>query len=251
MMRHSNATLKLGGGCGHGGARSFRSWRRGASAFTIVELLAVIGILVLMIAAVAPLASSIQAGRSVTTGAHTLSGLLEEGQIYAKANNTYVWVGFFEENADSAINSGTAGKGRIIGAAVASLDGTREALNDPTKLELISRLVRIDSMEIVSTLGSSGGEGWPETDPLDQVASFPTGTNYFKYPLTGTTKYSFSKVIQFNPLGEASKPNSNPSPWIAMGFRQIKGSDSSSGNDANSAAIFVEGLSGRARIYRK
>ena len=43
----------------------------------------------------------------------------------ARANNTYTWVGFFEEDASQpSTNPATAGTGRLVMSVVASKDGT-------------------------------------------------------------------------------------------------------------------------------
>lgn len=225
---------------------------RALRAFTLVELLTVIAIMVLMIAAAGPVASSISGGRDVSTNAYNISGALEEARTYAMANNTYTWVGVAEENGDSS-TAGATGVGRIIMTAIASLDGTKDALGDPTRLALISRLTRCNSVQLISTKGAAGDTTWPTPDNGYQAAdtSFVVSGKQFKYPLTGTAIYTFNKLIQFNPLGEASKPGASPSPWIAIGFRQIRGSDGSKGNDANGVGVYVEGLSGRVRIFRK
>jgi hypothetical protein len=34
----------------------------------------------------------------VTSAAYAIKGVLEQGRTYAMANNTYTWVGFYEED---------------------------------------------------------------------------------------------------------------------------------------------------------
>jgi hypothetical protein len=57
----------------------------------------------------------------VTSAAYTIKGALDTARTYAKANNTYTWVGFFEEDISSA-TPGTAGTGRLVMSIVASKD---------------------------------------------------------------------------------------------------------------------------------
>src|SRR6267143_310516 len=84
-------------------------------AFTLVELTVVIGIMVLLAALMVPAFTSIKGAGDVTSAAYTVKGVLEQARTYAKANNTYTWVGFYEENASqSSTNPATAGNGRTV-----------------------------------------------------------------------------------------------------------------------------------------
>src|SRR5204862_4295863 len=74
-------------------------WRRRlTSGFTLIELLVVIGIMILLTALLTPAFTSLRSASDVTGSAYTLAGVLEQARTYAKANNTYTWVGFYEEN---------------------------------------------------------------------------------------------------------------------------------------------------------
>src|SRR4029077_20453698 len=91
--------------------------------FTLIELLIVVGIIALLLVLIAPAFTYIKGGTDVTTSAYTIKGVLDTARTYAKANNTYTWVGFFEEDVSSA-TPGTAGIGRLVMSIVASKDGT-------------------------------------------------------------------------------------------------------------------------------
>ncbi len=67
--------------------------------FTLVELLIVVGIIALLLVLMAPAFTYIKGGTDVTSAAYTIKGVLDTARTYAKANNTYTWVGFFEEDA--------------------------------------------------------------------------------------------------------------------------------------------------------
>src|SRR5881409_2381221 len=101
-------------------------WQRErASAFTLLELLIVVGIIGLLMVLIAPAFTTIKGGTDVTSAAYTIKGVLDTARTYAKANNTYTWVGFYEEDvAQSATNPATAGIGRIVMSVVASKNGT-------------------------------------------------------------------------------------------------------------------------------
>ena len=63
-------------------------------AFTLLELLIVIGIIAVLLVLLAPAFTTIKSGSDVTSAAYTIKGALDTARTYAKANNTYTWVGF-------------------------------------------------------------------------------------------------------------------------------------------------------------
>src|SRR5881628_2466122 len=93
--------------------------------FTLLELLIVVGIIALLLVLVAPAFTSIKGGTDVTSAAYTIKGVLDTARTYAKANNTYTWVGFYEEDVSQAsTNPATSGVGRLVMSMAASKDGT-------------------------------------------------------------------------------------------------------------------------------
>src|SRR5437667_833555 len=105
---------------------SARWQRERGSAFTLLELLIVIGIIGLLLVLIAPAFTTIKSGGDVTSAAYTVKGVLDTARTYAKANNTYTWVGFFEEDVSQGPTSpATGGTGRIVVSIVASKDGTK------------------------------------------------------------------------------------------------------------------------------
>ena len=104
---------------------------RARRAFTLIELLVVMGIIATLMVLVAPAFTSLKSAGDVTNAVYGIQGLLDNARTYAKANNTYVFVGFAE--VDSSIDSsvspqvttGATPYGRVAVAVVASKDGTR------------------------------------------------------------------------------------------------------------------------------
>src|SRR5438874_4222309 len=92
--------------------------------FTLLELLIVIGIIGLLLVLIAPAFTTIKGGGDVTSAAYTIKGVLDTARTYAKANNTYTWVGFKEVDVsrDPSISPQVAGTGRLAVAIVASKD---------------------------------------------------------------------------------------------------------------------------------
>src|SRR5213083_837683 len=99
--------------------------RERASAFTLLELLIVVGIMGLLLVLIAPAFTTIKGGTDVTSAAYTIKGVLDTARTYAKANNTYTWVGFYEEDvSQTSTNPATSGVGRLVMSIAASKDGT-------------------------------------------------------------------------------------------------------------------------------
>src|SRR5437763_15556419 len=106
-------------------AFTFAKQRERASAFTLLELLIVMGIIGVLLVLIAPAFTSMKGGTDVTSAAYTIEAVLDTARTYAKANNTYTWVGFYEENSPGpSENPATSGIGRIVMSIVASKDGT-------------------------------------------------------------------------------------------------------------------------------
>ena len=200
-------------------------------AFTLLELLVVIAIIAILTALVAPVFTNIKSGNDITTAAYTIKGVLGQARTYAQANNTYAWVGFYEEDGSRAsTNPATAGNGRLVLSVVASKDGTNiygsgTGTIDCTKLTQVSALVKIDNVHLpLFAIGTETGDTF-DTRPALQFD--PTaGYNYSRFgELNGTTpntapyttpynlqypvgspcpaaQYTFNKLFQFSPRGE-------------------------------------------------
>src|SRR5882724_1828827 len=209
-------------------------------AFTLMEMLVVMGIIALLMVLVAPAFTSLKSGGDVTSAAYTIKGVLDTARTYAKANNTYTWVGFYEENVSnqSSPNTDQPPVGRLIMSIVASKDGTNvygtgNGTIDPTKLIQVGKLVKIENIHLplfAVCASNCTGDSFDTRQPLqnDPTAGYnysrfgelnaaqpntaPYTTPYnFQYPVgnpTPTAQYTFNKLLQFNPRGE-SRVNGN------------------------------------------
>ncbi|HZS57149.1 MAG TPA: prepilin-type N-terminal cleavage/methylation domain-containing protein [Bryobacteraceae bacterium] len=61
--------------------------------FTLLELLIVISIIALLMVLIAPAFTNLKSAGDVTSAAYTIKGVLDTARTYAKANNTYTWLG--------------------------------------------------------------------------------------------------------------------------------------------------------------
>src|SRR5207302_5392992 len=72
-------------------AAHFRLQRERASAFTLLELLIVVGIIAILFVLIAPAFTYMKSGGDFTGAVYGIQGLLENSRTYAKANRTYVF----------------------------------------------------------------------------------------------------------------------------------------------------------------
>jgi prepilin-type N-terminal cleavage/methylation domain-containing protein len=128
------------------------------AAFTLVELLVVVAVIVVMMTLAIPAFNGIRGGTDFATQVYNIDGMIEEARAYAMSNNTFVLVGIGEYNPTQSTTAvpQVTGTGRIAIAIVASKDGTR-----PYQALLSA---------IPNTL-----EKWPD----DSAGYYATGTNNF------------------------------------------------------------------------
>ena len=208
--------------------------------FTLLELLIVVGIIAVLLVLIAPAFTSLKSAGDVTSAAYTIKGVLDTARTYAKANNTYTWVGFFEEDISNPPNAGT---GRLVMSIVASKDGTNLGADpnsnatgtdnwiDSTKLTQVGKLVKIDNIHLplFSICPNCSGETFDarpsvQQDPVvgynasrfgelstspPNTAPYDTTNNGltkfpFQYPVgnPAPTQYAFRRTLRFNPSGE-------------------------------------------------
>jgi Tfp pilus assembly protein FimT len=233
--------------------------RECAGAFTLLELLIVIGIIAVLLVLMAPAFTTIKSGGDVTSAAYTIKGVLDTARTYAKANNTYTWVGFAGSIGPNTPPDGISGKVKL--AIVASKDGTNlwSANNSlpPDKLTQVGKMVTLDNIHI-------GDTGTPQNDGTE-FESRESVDSLHRISTTDTTPYTFTvqgqlfdKWIQFSPRGEALLHGGNYSIVKAaeVGVLPTHGNllaVTQSGAQwlGNVVAIQVGGFTGDVKIYRR
>ncbi len=163
--------------------------------FTLVELLIVVGIIAVLLVLLAPAFTTIKGAGDVTSAAYTIKGVLDTARTYAKANNTYTWVGFYEEDVSQPSVTPAPDPrcsncvGRLVMSIVASKDGTNlgadvngangtENFIDPTRLTQVSKLVKIENIHLpLFTLGMGTGDTF-DARPSPSPA---TDANYSRF----------------------------------------------------------------------
>jgi prepilin-type N-terminal cleavage/methylation domain-containing protein len=249
-------------------------------AFTLLELLIVIGIIAVLLVLLAPAFTTIKSGGDVTSAAYTIKAALDTARTYAKANNTYTWVGFYEENVEnpSSPNTSTPPVGRVILSIVASKDGTmpydRTNLSQQTlttNLLQVGKLTKIDNVHLWTHTDVPSGNGSSFDSRPNIASSYCIGdttpansTTPFGYPVGNPAppaQYTFVKAVQFSPRGEARIDNSTidaggteifPLQTAAeIGLEPTHGAAAPAIIPANVVAIQFTGIGGDVRIYRR
>ena len=251
--------------------------KRTQDAFSLIELMVVIAIIVLVSALIAPAFRSLKGAGDVTSAAYTVKEALDTARTYAKANNTYTWVGFYEEDttATTPTNNSPAypGKGRVLLAIVASRDGTKIYQDtDPSaplpsdRISQVGKLVRIEGVHLTDignpsptpnptpvpdTVAARPYTPYSEGSPFDhfnRISSDSTDTTLFKFT---AQNYTFYKTIRFSPSGEA---NINSTYALKhegeVGIKLAHGTAVDS-NSPNVVAIQFTGVGGSIKIYRR
>jgi prepilin-type N-terminal cleavage/methylation domain-containing protein len=245
--------------------------------FTLLELLIVVGIIAVLMVLIVPAFTSLKSAGDVTSAAYTIKGVLDTARTYAKANNTYTWVGFYEEDTTATTptnnNPPYPGKGRVLLATVGSKDGTKifedtdpAASLPPSRITQIGKLARIEGLHLTDignpsptpnptpisdTVPARPYTPYTEGSPLDhfnRISSDSSDTTLFPF---AAQNYTFYKTIRFSPRGEA---NINSTYTLKhegeIGIKPTHGItvDASS---PNVVAIQFTGVGGNVKIYRK
>jgi prepilin-type N-terminal cleavage/methylation domain-containing protein len=266
---------------GGGSLRRFNpSTLRRFNAFTLVELLVVVGIIGLLLVLMAPAFTYIKGGTDVTSAAYTIKGVLDTARTYAKANNTYTWVGFLEENVGNPTspNSDTPPVGRLVMSTVASKDGTM--IYNPSNLgqqNLTSSLVQVGNLTKINNVHL-----WTHTDaPSGTGSTFDlrpnvssaycigdaspvSSTTPFGYPVGNPppiAQYTFVKAVQFSPRGDArinnSTTNANGTEIFSLqtvaeiAIEPTHGAALPASVPPAVIAVQFTGVGGSVRIYRR
>jgi prepilin-type N-terminal cleavage/methylation domain-containing protein len=229
------------------------------SAFTLLELLIVIGIIALLLVLIAPAFTTIKSGGDVTSAAYTIKGALDTARTYAKANNTYTWVGFAGSIGPNTVPDAITGQVEV--AIVASKDGTNlwsanGSLPSPS-LTQVGKMITLNNIHIGDTgAPQPNGTEFESRETVDPDHRLSTSPNTpYPFAVQGTT---FNKWIQFSPRGEALVHGDSFSIVKAaeVGVLPTHGTSLAVTQNGslwlgNVAAIQIGGFTGDVRIYRR
>ena len=244
-------------------SRLSRARRQNGRAFTLLELLIVVGIIGLLLVLMAPAFTTIKGGTDVTSAAYTIKDVLDTARTYAKANNTYTWVGF-------AGSIGETVTGNVALVAVASKDGTDlgtsvnqvgNRVDITAGLRPIGKVMRLDNAHIGDT-----GTPQPSPSPAPEFETRASVNINYRLGASGSQYNSdyyfieqetqFDRWIRFSPRGEAVVKGGSTqiTQYAEVGLLPSHGTTlAATINPAtgNLVAVQISGLGGNVKIYRR
>jgi Tfp pilus assembly protein FimT len=178
----------------------------------------VIAIVALLSALTLPAFNSIRNAGGLTKSANDIAGILEQARAYAMAQNTYTWVGFRKDGADT-----------LVVGVIASKTGSTNPAADVVPLGKLARFENIQIATNISTI--SVVRTTADVQLANSTLVFTNGTNIF------------NQVLRWDSRGEA-RISSSLSRLIEIGLQ------SAGRNASNNAAVQISGLSGTVIVYR-
>ena len=254
--------------------------------FTLVEMLAVLGVIAVLLGLVAPAMVPLKGSQDVTTAAYNLRGALEIARSYAVANDTYVWMGYYEQDYGKTTAPAAAqvppytGAGHVTIGTVYSKDGTNldgvpgASLNGFSGTPLpaasigqVGSLMQIYAVH-VAALSAPPAATANSTDPtisvtlpgrpyqtdlnsagLEQTLISSSSADTASRPFVAQG-YTFYKTIRFNPRGESNINGNDPCTRIAeFGLQPTHGNIIDAATP-NVVAVQLAGIGGAVNIYR-
>jgi prepilin-type N-terminal cleavage/methylation domain-containing protein len=203
--------------------------------FTLVELMVVMVIVGMLAIIAAPAVAGLIQADNMDRAVTNVSMVLQQARAYAMADNTYVWVGFSKNAPTFGLNTLTIG-------AVAGVAGQQSDLG---KGEYVAFIIPQTFNQMALKSGLSV-EAYTQSGDLGEDISNSTLPSFTQ--TAGAASVPFSKVIQFDPQGEASLTSSvGTSHGIEIGLQPLRGVNTT---DPNVAIVQVSSLTGIAQVFR-
>jgi len=227
--------------------------------FTLIELLVVIGIMCLMLGLAGPAISALRGSGDLAKAAGDIQGLLEQARSYAMANNTYVYAGIAEQDGVNPTNA--VGVGRVAVGIVASKTGMRAYSNTSVPGALVSNNINplgsvkyFDNVHLTNSSKVGTGSNMTRATPDVDLGTNTNCVTTFQIPPAGTAKYSFKRVLEFDPQGVAryqtnATLDTSTKNYLEIPLMSARGNVAMT-NSSNTAVIQIDGITGAVRLYR-
>ena len=207
-------------------AASLQGPSRPPKAFTLVELLVVMAVMMLILGLSASMFRSLEGSRGVTSAADQVRGVIELARAQAQGTGTWQWVGVkpAEHKTDLLVRLYRVPAGLDTIPITAQRDG-KEFSFQSIKLSEVIPAAKVPRKVTDQKLPEKGG--WLAVAPsgevrLDLVTPIWTGT---------------ASTLNI------TAPSMNLHPWLEIGIIPSFGT-------GNSAVVQVAGLTGQLKVYR-
>lgn len=213
-------------------------------AFSLVELLAVLGITLILATVSIPSLGALSGAGDVNKVASDFALTLETARSYAMSRQTYVRVAI----ADVA-PGGVIPEGAIVVLSMSASDGTLAAdtaanMADVAKWPAFGRPLLLRNFQVLDALKTSV----PDTanDPTPSSGDIVTLAQPLNRQVAGFGGLSFQSMVQFGPDGQAFVKKSMPARHVKIGVDKR-------GNQGkrNPFLLRLSGSNGRVHILRK
>jgi prepilin-type N-terminal cleavage/methylation domain-containing protein len=229
---------------------------QGNKAFTLVELLAVISIMVILAFFSLPALTSLLGSGKANQNISQLSDILEVAREYAVANNTYVWVAFYPATGSGGVSS-------LSVAVLASNDGTDPASSSSapwgnascsygtvpnSEISLVNKITTLQQISLQNA-GTYTVNSLPATPAVTSTANSVASNSHGFFSMTlpgGSSLVNFTQGIEYLPTGQ-SRNGSSPANVIDLDVDPQMGNVSQL---KNAAVVRINGLTGEPVVYR-
>ncbi len=219
-------------------------------AFSMVELLVVICLIAMLAVASLPALTSLNRSGLVTQTATSVASQLEQAREYAVAQNTYVWVGFYQDTTNLKMSMVIA----------ASNDGTDLTESTPdlglipnASVSLIHRVETFKQVELKEAGDTSLRSLFdqPPNPASNMENALCSNGMAFSVKIPGSTSTSpvrFTRMLQFTPNGGVRNQTGRAINLVEFGLQsKVAAQDKSS---RNVVVVRINGFTGMTQVYR-
>ena len=238
----------------------------GRKAFTLLELLLVMGVIAILAAAVAIVLPGIVGAKSAAVAAQSISDYMNFARSQAVGQNTYVVTGF---NTSQTGQAGQSDSLQLVGFR--SLDGSWNINGTNVLFQSISKPVSLQNVQLTAIPSApvnlinamtSNAMTSPGLTNHDVSTNSISGSLPSALPLTNSASGTFSTaVLIFTPQGQVlALTNGQTIPtslstvpyerYVLIAIKGTHGGVANNNASTQSAAIAIDGDSGAATIYR-
>ncbi len=251
-------------------------------AFTLVEMLVVMIVVLALASATTPLIRGTLTNRNISDGVDALNGYLTYARAQAMAKNTYVAISFYQaaNSDDLLIGSVISSNGTFIPANFSPSATLSPTVNFPAlgNIVTLKNITMVPESQLSSSMMNNlqianVPAGITDGSIVDCLSSSPDRSSIFSFTVgrytfgNGSTGTAFNApLIVFSPQGEAlcfpksDFVNSTSTPvtvsatspffgQLFIGLRATRGG-SVVQSDQNSAAILLDGGAGDIKVFR-